>query len=193
MRLLEIATLFIVLIVPSISFAEQNKNTLCESTKTIDLIYCTDQNFNSADQALNENYSKAMASVTPQSKIELRNTQRSWLKFRDSYCESISDDIHPGSEAKIEKTSCLANLTSDRATEIARAYKYPNDDQYFRLLSSLERAGYDRAELLSKLEDSHSGNPEWTKYLSLNCKLLQNINKEPLKKCIARNNIYRSY
>lgn len=193
MRLLEIAILFIVLIAPSTSFAEQNKNPRCDSTKTIDLIYCTSQNLNSADQALNDNYSKALASVTPHNKIELRNAQRSWLKFRDSYCESISDDIHPGSEANIEKTSCLAHLTSDRAKEIARTYSHPNDDEYFRLLSSLERAGYDRAELLSKLEDSDSGNPEWTKYLSLNCKLLQSINKEPLEKCIARNNIYRSY
>lgn len=193
MQLLGITAAFVVLMAPLMSSAGQFRNAKCDSTKTVDLINCTSQNLSLSDEALNKNYKEALASIRGKHESKLRNTQRSWLKFRDSYCKSISDEIYPGREAEIEKTACLAHLTGDRATEIERTYKHPNDDQYFQLLSSLERAGYERTELLSKLQNSDSENSEWATYLSVNCDLLKEIHEEPIEKCMARNSLYRSY
>lgn len=192
MRLLGIIYFLTVLFFPFISFAAE-KEQLCDSVLTNDLLLCASNKLKNSDDMLNKNYQIALASHKID-KFELKNVQLTWLRFRDEYCQEIYDDTNPGNEASIEKNLCLSLLTSDRAIEIERLYENPvKDDYFYKSLRSLSRAGYDRKELIDKLQKSNSENKLWLAYVSKNCKMDIKVSKDSFKNCIARNNFQRSY
>ncbi|MFC3551851.1 lysozyme inhibitor LprI family protein [Lysobacter cavernae] len=191
MRLLGIITALFALCYPH-QVSSQSQSQACNSIVTKDLLACASDKLKKADAHLNSNYRKALA-LLPAKKPTLKEAQISWLSFRDEYCQDIYTETLPGNEADIERTLCLALLTSDRAAEIERLYTSSQDREFYRAVSALERAGYDRAELMGKLKNSASQDQKWSRYVSQNCELQGQVKKENEDNCKARTNFNRSY
>jgi len=64
-------------------FAQPNCDL--DSLETPDLLMCSQQTFDSLDVALNAQYKKALASLSPDDKQLLVDVQRSWVKFKEGW------------------------------------------------------------------------------------------------------------
>lgn len=170
--------------------AQGGDDSLCESLATTDLLECASDRFASADEKLNSTYQEIIQ--LPESRAsEFREVQRSWIRFRDSHCDKIHDESEGGSEANIERIFCLAALTEDRTRELESAGS-ASDSSFFRAVRSLERAGYDRQELLDRLA-STPNDDLWSDYTDKHCRHIGNIVGSDVITCKARVNLERSY
>lgn len=171
--------------------AQREKDPLCESIATPDLLICASDRLINADKKLNFAY-KEQISASGVGQSGFRGVQRSWIRFRDSHCESIRNEAEGGNEADIEMTFCLAALTEDRTREIKSAGSSASDSEFLRAIRSLERAGYDRQELLDRLA-STPNDDLWSDYTNKNCAYIGKSSTPDVITCKARLNFERSY
>lgn len=190
MRLLGIACLLLVCAQP-FAHAQAASDRLCESIATQDLLQCASSRLSKADAALNAAYKEKMSSAR-EWKNALLDVQRAWIGFRDKYCNEIHDESMGGNEADIEKTFCLASLTEDRTIELDRIGANLDETTLPKVLRALERAGYNRQEVLERLASGPEGS-KWRQYASKNCEFLQEAAKPQRVECLARMNLDRSY
>ncbi len=85
----------------------------------------------------------------------MKRVQLAWLKFHDSNCQDIFDEISAGREESIDTLHFMTPLIRDNADEIERLSAVNGHRREFRFVSPLERAGYDRAELMEKLRSTN--------------------------------------
>ncbi|MFD2885084.1 lysozyme inhibitor LprI family protein [Pseudomonas lini] len=64
------------------------------------------------------NTRKTLTSLSLTDKKQLTDVQRSWVRFKEAYCEDLYQAVLPGAEAPIEKLACLAQTTSARLGEL---------------------------------------------------------------------------
>lgn len=171
--------------------AQGESDSLCESVATPDLLRCASNRLTGADEKLNSVYREKL-SLSGDRESNFREVQRSWIRFRDSYCDSIREESAGGNEADIEKNFCLAALTEDRVREIESAGSTDSDSQFFKAIRSLERAGYDRQELINKLS-STPNDRQWSDYADKNCEFIGKASASDRSACKARLNFERSY
>ncbi|GHG32370.1 hypothetical protein GCM10017784_27440 [Deinococcus indicus] len=76
---------------------------------TFDRVYCDAKLLIRADDELNVTYQKLLKRLTPQAQQTLRQTQRNWMKERDSTCVDV--DPRWGS---VVYSDCAARKTADR-------------------------------------------------------------------------------
>jgi len=88
---------------------------------------CADANFESADHALNETYRKLMDAQPDQaSKDKLRDSERSWVKFRDQECaRQVGPREGGGSIWPMDMANCLETKTAERLRELHRSLDCP--------------------------------------------------------------------
>lgn len=191
MRLLGIVCVLLVACVQPMSNASEGDDNNCDSVVTQDLLQCASIRHSKADSQLNSVYRDKTSSIRSRREA-LRDVQRTWITFRDDYCNSIREESRGGNEGDIEKTFCLAILTENRIAELNRIGHDNDDVAFFRVLRSLERVGYDRSELLQKL----SSGPEdstWQRYARKNCEFLGKTSGDAMTGCLARMNLDRGY
>lgn len=75
---------------------------------------CSLETYKNEDAYLNYLYN-AIVTTYPELKENIKNTQRSWIKARDSICAYMSAD---GEELQIYKNSCLYEQTYERNREL---------------------------------------------------------------------------
>lgn len=82
---------------------------------------CAGDAFERADKALNAMWSKVLARYGEEAKSKklLLDSQRAWLKYRDSYCELAAYDNIGGSIWPLINSGCLAAATRQRTRELA--------------------------------------------------------------------------
>lgn len=73
-----------------------------------------------ADRALNARYAATVASVSPATKLLLRDAQRSWMAFRDRQCAFEASGVKGGSAYPMVYSGCLARVTKERTRDLAR-------------------------------------------------------------------------
>jgi len=121
------------------SSADFNEEEIdCETAMTtIDLRYCAMIEYEEADKELNEVYQKLIASynqdlaeakargreegdldyITEPLKL-LRQSQRDWIKFRDSFCNYEASQSWGGTMEPLVYTSCRANMTQEQTKRL---------------------------------------------------------------------------
>jgi uncharacterized protein YecT (DUF1311 family) len=88
----------------------------CESYHTsYDRTYCVAKLFMASDQELNDAYGKLKAGVQGATRQGLVQTQRDWMKYRDSTCESRPGEIGVGCNYRVNRER--TNYLRDRLRE----------------------------------------------------------------------------
>lgn len=85
---------------------------------TIEMMECSDQDYQAADKALNKSYAAAKKPLDAEGGKLLLEAQRAWLKYRDTNCAVAADQARGGTLAPVLKLSCLAEMTKARAKEL---------------------------------------------------------------------------
>lgn len=190
MRLLGIAVFLFIACTASPVGAKLGDDSLCDSTATQDLLKCASSRLAETDRLLDLTYRDKISSAGDRGEA-LRDVQRAWIRFRDAYCDEIYERSRGGNEAEIDRTFCMASLTEDWIAELGRIGTRNDDAAFFRVLRSLERAGYDRDELIDRLASTPKGN-SWMRYARKNCAFLRKAGDTEVE-CLARLNLDRSY
>ena len=86
---------------------------------TVDMREDALMEFNKADSRLNLVYRKLLSRLTDKNQqVKLRNSQRAWLKYRDSFAE-FEASFYEGGSIQIQfHTSFLAKMTESRVREL---------------------------------------------------------------------------
>lgn len=87
----------------------------CDSLRTqLDENECANENFQKADQQLNQVYSAYRKRLPASQQAQLKAAQVAWLKFRDASCVFESSGVEGGSAHTMIYLNCLAGTTTDR-------------------------------------------------------------------------------
>lgn len=94
----------------------------------VEMTYCAEQDWMTADAALNDAYQAAMAAMKRVDAglaakdrgavVNLRDAQRAWITFRDAACAAEGYPMHGGSAEPMVIYACRARLTDQRATDL---------------------------------------------------------------------------
>jgi len=100
---------------------------------TVDVMECTGYFYAKADKELNEAYKK-LVDVHKQEKGDdsdrltyLRDMQRSWIKFRDAFCDYEASSFAGGSWAPIVYTGCLHTMTEQQTQRLRELLEHEED------------------------------------------------------------------
>jgi uncharacterized protein YecT (DUF1311 family) len=81
---------------------------------TAGMLDCGNAEYAKLDAALNAAYREASKELSPEQRNLLRDTQRSWLAYRDSSCSFMSRLGDRGTMASLTDQSCLMSVTAER-------------------------------------------------------------------------------
>lgn len=81
---------------------------------TADMRDCGTKEYAKLDAALNAAYREANKDLSPEQRNLLRDTQRSWLAYRDSSCSFMGRLGDRGTMASLIDQSCLMSVTAER-------------------------------------------------------------------------------
>ncbi|PQP03492.1 hypothetical protein C5612_13185 [Pseudomonas frederiksbergensis] len=153
-----------------------------------DLITCGQQNYEKIDAVLNEQYKKTLTSLSLTDKKQLTDVQRSWVRFKEAYCEDLYQAVLPGAEAPIEKLACLAQTTSARLGELIYLQTGLPNDGFYKAASLM--AGQDRENGLKTSINLLGGgdfdDPVWKQYVDGQCEMSFRLFREDLAYCAVR-------
>ncbi len=83
---------------------------------------CLKRHLDSAQRRLKMTYQKLSDQLVSEQKTKLTFLQNSWISYRDAECDWESDQSEDVSIKKLNKTSCLARVTEDRADLLSVLY-----------------------------------------------------------------------
>ncbi|RON51121.1 lysozyme inhibitor LprI family protein [Pseudomonas frederiksbergensis] len=106
--------------------AAQAEDACKEVTLGVSVYRCSESERKAADAQLNVSYKKLIARFESQHRINpeqgkvfmtmARDSQRAWLKLRDTNCPLEATDIEPGVEASLTTINfCVARMSQERA------------------------------------------------------------------------------
>jgi len=109
-----------------------------------DLDECWGQQYGRADAHLNALYRKLlglmekdlindkqqndvdMVKFDETALLDLKKTERLWIRYRDSQCDAAAQQIDGGSMAPMTRSICLMDATNHRIDELKDAYETPD-------------------------------------------------------------------
>ena len=121
-------SLLLALLLMSITIsAQKQKPKPCEDAQTqADMNICFGNEYKKADAALNKTYQQLVAMLDDEEKVQLKNVENAWLKYRDANCEFVGDQYKGGSMRPMIVAICLADVTNNRTTELKNQIKDRN-------------------------------------------------------------------
>ena len=93
----------------------------CEGVSTAEILKCLGDQYQSADDALNEIYQDLRENCLRDDGKgfrKLQNAQRAWITYRDLNCEWAGHAMAGGTGENILRLSCLTHMTEQRAEEL---------------------------------------------------------------------------
>ncbi|HEY0229648.1 MAG TPA: lysozyme inhibitor LprI family protein [Dokdonella sp.] len=81
-----------------------------------------------ADAALNANYKALSSKLDGANQQRLRDAQRAWIAFRDKECSFRARGGDGGSASALASSSCIAELSQQRADALKRQLDCPEGD-----------------------------------------------------------------
>lgn len=159
-----------------------------DSLSNPDLITCGQQTSKKVDGVLNEQYKKALSTLAPAEQNHLRDVQKSWVRFKESFCEELYQAALPGAEAPIEKLGCLVQTTNARLGELIALQTGLPLDGFYKAASAT--AGKDRerslAASIERLGGDQFDDPLWKKYAEGHCEMASRLLREDVAYCVVR-------
>jgi uncharacterized protein YecT (DUF1311 family) len=80
---------------------------------------CAAADYANVDRELNRIYGDYRSRLSEDQQRQLRESQRAWIRFRDSSCAYESSGVKGGSVYPLILNSCLANMTRTRIRQLA--------------------------------------------------------------------------
>lgn len=168
------------------AFAQETCNP--ESLSNRDLVICGQQTFEKVDAVLNEQYKKALVSLTSADKRQLTDVQKIWVRFKESFCEELYQDTLPGAEAPIERLGCLVQTTNARLGELIALQTGLPLDGFYKAASAI--AGRDRernlAGAIERLAGDQFDDPLWKQYAEGHCEMASRLLRKDVAYCAMR-------
>ncbi|WP_347902729.1 lysozyme inhibitor LprI family protein [Pseudomonas purpurea] len=152
-----------------------------DSLTNPDIITCSQQTLDRLDRVLNEQYKALVGESSGPRKSDLLSVQRSWLAFRDPYCEAVYQSTFPGQEAPIDKIACLTQLTSARVNELVNLRSGFVGDGFYKVAAVLGAQSVQSFQVLPV-----GVNPQWDEYASQHCAMTRTLLREETSRCLAR-------
>ncbi|MFF7108738.1 lysozyme inhibitor LprI family protein [Pseudomonas sichuanensis] len=90
-----------------------------KASSTVAMGACIQAETKLQDERLNRVYKQLMAKLEGQQQKDLREVQRSWIKYRDGNC-AFHGSLSSGSLYRIEGAMCAMDMSKDRAAELER-------------------------------------------------------------------------
>jgi uncharacterized protein YecT (DUF1311 family) len=84
---------------------------------------CAGKEYKAADIVLNQVYRQLVSKLDDEEKLQLKEAQTAWLKYRDSNCEFVADQYKGGSIRPTIHGLCLAEMTRNRTSELKQQIK----------------------------------------------------------------------
>lgn len=166
--------------------AEEDCNP--DSFTNRDLIICGQQTFEKVDAVLNEQYKKALASLAPAEKMQLKDVQKKWVRFKEGFCEEIYQGTFPGAEAPIDRLGCLVQTTNARLGELIALQTGLPLDGFYKAATAM--AGQDRekglATSIERLGGAAFDDALWKPYADGHCEMAGRLFREDFTYCIVR-------
>ncbi|WP_423369420.1 lysozyme inhibitor LprI family protein [Burkholderia sp. LMG 32019] len=183
----------VLMLISSVAFSK----VVCNGQTNAELTDCAQKNYEDADKVLNKNYSEFIKKVAPTEKQNLIETQRAWVAYKEKYCDAAFNSTAPGAEASIDKWACLTSATEVRTNEIRYLESSIGMDDFRRSLSVMANLyeGGDITKVMSRLikNTPDGSNPNWMKYVDLNCKMSAAKLQEDRNTCVARLNFFKNW
>ena len=124
MRLL-ITSAFIALTLSANSFAQNrdNKDPCADAQSQAEMNMCWGKEYKAADAKMNKTYQEFMSKLDESEKMQLKNAQLAWLKYRDANCDFVADQYKGGTMRPMIAAICLADVTNARVNELKSQIK----------------------------------------------------------------------
>ncbi|AZL75552.1 lysozyme inhibitor LprI family protein [Pseudomonas oryziphila] len=90
-----------------------------KASSTLAMGACIQAETKLQDERLNRVYKQLMAKLEGQQQKDLREVQRSWIKYREGNC-AFHGSLSSGSLYRIEGAMCVMDMSKDRAAELER-------------------------------------------------------------------------
>ena len=121
---LTLTALLLLAVVGGHVVGQKQKPKPCEDANTqADMNICWGNEYKKADAALNKTYQELAAMLDEDEKAQLKTAENAWLKYRDTNCEFVADQYKGGSIRPMIAAICLADVTSNRTTELKNQIK----------------------------------------------------------------------
>ena len=88
------------------------------ASTTVDMLQCADIDYQAADKRLNRSYGAFKKTLDAEGAKLLLESQRAWLKYRDTNCALAADQARGGTMAPLVSLGCQADMTAKRAKEL---------------------------------------------------------------------------
>jgi uncharacterized protein YecT (DUF1311 family) len=159
-----------------------------DSFSNPDLIICGQQSFEKVDALLNEQYKKALVSLSPAEQLQLKDVQKKWVRFKEGFCEGVYQGTFPGAEAPIDRLGCLVQTSNARLGELVALQTGLPLDGFYKAASAM--AGQDRekglATSMERLGGADFDEPLWKQYADGHCEMAVELFREDFANCIIR-------
>lgn len=90
-----------------------------KASSTLAMGACIQAETKLQDDRLNRVYKQLLTKLDGQQQKDLREVQRTWVKYRDGNC-AFHGTLSNGSLYRIEGAMCLMDMSKDRAAELER-------------------------------------------------------------------------
>jgi uncharacterized protein YecT (DUF1311 family) len=102
----------------------------CRSATQRDaLVACARQEYQKADQALNQLYRTVLSRLQTAQRAELRTVERQWLAYRNAHCNAAARMYEGGREEPVIRFACLEEVTEQRIELLKSAYGMVVDER----------------------------------------------------------------
>ena len=112
----------------AVAFGQGKKSNPCADPQSqAEINMCAGEKYKAADATLNQVYRQLVSMLSAEEKLQLKEAQSAWLKYRDTNCEFVADQYRGGSIRPSILGFCLAEMTQNRTTELRNQIKDRSD------------------------------------------------------------------
>ena len=101
----------------------QKRDPCADAQSQAEMNMCWGKEYKAADAKLNKTYQEFMSKLDESEKVQLKNAQLAWLKYRDANCEFVADQYKGGTMRPMIAAMCLADVTNARVSELTSQIK----------------------------------------------------------------------
>ena len=110
------------------AFGQGKKSDPCTDPQSqAEMNMCAGEKYKAADAKLNQVYRQLVSMLNAEEKLQLKEAQSAWLKYRDTNCEFVADQYKGGSIRPSILGFCLAEMAQNRTTELRNQIKDRSD------------------------------------------------------------------
>ena len=114
-----ISSFIVLTLLAAVAVPQKKKAEPCAEAQTqADMNICWGNQYKAADAQLNQVYQQLAALLDDDEKLQFKNAENAWLKYRDANCDFVDDQYKGGSMRPMIHAMCLADVTTNRTTEL---------------------------------------------------------------------------